>query len=288
MTKGLPACSIQALQQASSILSKITGSMYAAQGENEEETLSNAGNSFGRASYGSQSARMANGQGRGRGIAKLMTRDRCHVNSASSHTNTEIAQQEKITTCEMDNHVDTCCLGPNFTLIYFTGKVCDMSSFLQDLPNQEAIPICTAAMAYKDNYGQTHIIVINKALQFGTKLDISLINPNQIRALGILLCDDPTDPNRDIGMYVQQLNLPFTMKGMTCSFISRMPMAWELDNCPHLEITSDMEWDPKAMYFLQDSGESGQDDLSEGYWHMIHDTSAPILTPKPSLDNGAL
>jgi len=52
MTKGLPACSIQALQQASSILSKITGSMYAAQGENEEETPSNTGNSFGGASYG--------------------------------------------------------------------------------------------------------------------------------------------------------------------------------------------------------------------------------------------
>jgi len=119
------------------------GTMYAAQGENEEETPTNAGNSFGGASYSGRSGQNTNGQGRGRGIAKLVTGDRQQISSASSHINLDTTQQEKIATCEMDNHANSCRLGLNFAPIYFTGKVCDVSSFLQDLPNQEAIPICT-------------------------------------------------------------------------------------------------------------------------------------------------
>ena len=38
--------------------------------------------------------------------------------------------------------------------------------------------------------GQTYIIVINKALHYGTKLDHSLINPNQIRAYGVPFWDN--------------------------------------------------------------------------------------------------
>jgi len=96
MAKGLPAQLIQVLQHASSILSKITGTMYATQRENEEEALVNVGNSFGGASYGSQSGRMANGQGRGRNISKLVTRDRHQVNSTTSHTNPELIQEKRL------------------------------------------------------------------------------------------------------------------------------------------------------------------------------------------------
>jgi len=156
--------------------------------------------------------------------------------------------------------MDTCCLGPNFVPLYYMGKVYNVSSFLQDLPNQEAISICTGATAYDDNFGQTHILIVNMALWFGDRLEASLINPNQIRAHGIQLCDDPTDPNRDLGLQINHLFLPFIMEGITCTFTLRTPTEWELDNCPHLEVTSDTKWLPKAAHFAQDNGKSGEDD----------------------------
>jgi len=177
--------------------------------------------------------------------------ERCIVNSTLTHTNPDLTKEERVATCKIDNHADTCCLGPNFVLIYFTGKVCNVSSFLQDLPNQEATPICTGTTAYEDSYGQMHIIVINEALWFGDRMEASLINPNQIRAHGLQSYDDPADPNRDLGLQVNHLTLPFTMKGTTCSFTLRTPIAWELDNCPHLEVTSDMEWQSEAVHFFK-------------------------------------
>jgi len=87
-----------------------------------------------------------------------------------------------VETCEMDSHADTCCLGMNFTPIYFTGKICDVSPFLSNLPSQQGVQICSGATAYDDGDddgdGGTYILVINEALWFGEKMQHTLINPN--------------------------------------------------------------------------------------------------------------
>jgi len=62
-----------------------------------------------------------------------------------------------------------------------------------------------------------------------------------------------------------------------------MPTPWELENCPHFEITSDAEWDPKAMHFHQDSGDSHQDDLSHNAQVILaYDTQhqCPDISPE--------
>ncbi len=84
------------------------------------------------------------------------------------------------------------CLGMNFVPIYFTGKICNVAPFLSNLPNQQGVQICSGATAYDDGDGGTYIFVINEALWFGEKMQ----NPNQVRAYGISLCNDPTDPNQ--------------------------------------------------------------------------------------------
>jgi len=80
-------------------------------------------------------------------------------------------------------------------------------------------------------------------------MEHSLINPNQIRATGIKLCDDPTDPYRDLGIEVEGITIPFHMEGSICSFKSRTPTDWELKNCRHIELTSDAEWEPDGLHF---------------------------------------
>jgi len=70
------------------------------------------------------------------------------------------------------HHADTCCLGMNFTPIYFTGKICDVAPFLSNLPNQHGVQICSGATAYDDGDGGTYILVVNEALWFGERCNI--------------------------------------------------------------------------------------------------------------------
>jgi len=82
--------------------------------------------------------------------------------------------------CEIDSHTDTCCLGTNFIPLYFTGKVYDVSPFLDTMTPQTNIEICSGAMAYDNVEGNTKILVINEALWMGQHMYHSLINPYQI------------------------------------------------------------------------------------------------------------
>ncbi len=110
-------------------------------------------------------------------------------------------------------------------------------------------------MAFENNKGEFWILVVHEAIWLGDKMKHTLINSNQVRASGILLCDDPMDPFCHLGMIAQDFFVPFIMQGTTCSFTTRTPTSWELDNCPRLELTSEDEWDPHQVCFLQAPGD---------------------------------
>ena len=172
----------------------------------------------------------------------------CHQIGATSSQNAQ-AQEVVVSNCELDSHADTCCLGANFLPIYFTGKVCDVSPFLDTMPIQNDIQVCTGITAMDDGTGNTLILVVNEALWMGDKIQHSLLNPYQIRLNGVQLSDDPTDGNRYFGMQAGNVQVPFKMKGTTCVFQTCTPTPWEIDNCPHIELTSDQQWKPHDILF---------------------------------------
>jgi len=181
----LQARSIQALQQATSILSEITGALPPAPGPTGEEATADAGNSFGEASYGGRQPRVHFAQGLPpggrwgpRNASKVKTSDRRTINQANTSRYQLNPGESQVGMCELDSHADTCCLGLNFVPIYFTGKICDVAPFLSDLPNQQGVQICSGATAFDDGDGGTYILVINEALWFGDRMQHSLINPN--------------------------------------------------------------------------------------------------------------
>ena len=52
--------------------------------------------------------------------------------------------------CELDSHADTCALGSNFSLLHYTGWVCDVAPYNSEAYNPECdIPIVTAATSYQ-------------------------------------------------------------------------------------------------------------------------------------------
>jgi hypothetical protein len=78
-------------------------------------------------------------------------------------------------------------------------------------------------------------------------MDHSLINVNQIRVTGIPLCDDPFDRYREIGIDTENVQIPFLMDGNTLYFDSRVPTDDELENCPYITLTDDLDWDPTQV-----------------------------------------
>jgi hypothetical protein len=90
---------------------------------------------------------------------------------------------EHVSTNEMDTHAATCCLGKTFVPLYYTGEVCNVHKYSNELD------------VIKD-----YILEIHQALMFTESLEHSLINPNQIRFDGHSLCDDPWDRHRSLGL----------------------------------------------------------------------------------------
>jgi phage-related tail fiber protein len=81
-------------------------------------------------------------------------------------------------------------------------------------------------------------------LWFRTQLPHSLINPNQLRAYGIDVNDDPFDSTRDFGIDSKQAFIPFDTMGTIVHFESRTPATeWEKTHLPIILITSDV-WNP--------------------------------------------
>jgi len=108
---------------------------------------------------------------------------------------------------------------------------------------QTNIEVCTGATAYDDNEGNTKILVINEALWMGNQMSHSLINPYQIQAIGISLNNDLMAYDQYFDITHDLINIPFKM------WSSRTPTQWELDNCEHIELTSNTEWDPNGVIF---------------------------------------
>jgi hypothetical protein len=135
---------------------------------------------------------------------------------------------------ELDTHADTCVAGKNFIVLSFNGR--------EAVQN---IPIVLAATAIQHpNSGETLILVFNEVLWYGDRMDHSLINPNQLRHFGVMVHDNPFDI--DHPLMIKELSdgvfIPLQIKGTTVFFDSHTPTSDELENCPHIVLTSDNPW----------------------------------------------
>ena len=109
------------------------------------------------------------------------------------------------------------------------------------------VRVCSGATAWDDpNTGLTYILIFHQGLWFGSKMKHSLICPNQCRVTGLSLCDDPFDPNRDLGIEIKEkgIIIPFKTHGTIVRFKTRTPTQDEIENCPIIELTGYEPWEP--------------------------------------------
>jgi len=91
--------------------------------------------------------------------------------------------------------------------------------------------------------GQDYLLVGDQFLYFGEALPNSLLNPNQLRAFGVEVYDNPFDESQDIGMDCRDIFIPLHTIVSNVYFESRVPTDWEVKHLPRIYITSD-HWDP--------------------------------------------
>ena len=152
---------------------------------------------------------------------------------------------------EIDNHADTHCFGQNFIPFTWTDLVCSVSPFLGEYDATENVRICSGATAYTTAEGETIILIFGQGLWFGERMDKSLINPNQCRSFGIGVCDDPTDPYRQLGFFHDDEFFPLFMQGSTAMMLTRRPTAQELDECRKYYMSDPDLWDPDNVTYHQ-------------------------------------
>jgi hypothetical protein len=152
--------------------------------------------------------------------------------------------------CELNTHADTCALGRNFTPLSFTGRICDVSPYSSEhYESEKNVPIITGATAYTcQESGQTYILVINEGLWLGPKMSHSLLNPNQMRYNGVTVHDNPFDSHNPLSVEHDEANLPLSISGTNIFLDTRTPTQHEPDNCPHLHLTSEAEWNPQTVH----------------------------------------
>jgi hypothetical protein len=76
------------------------------------------------------------------------------------------------------------------------------------------------------------------------RLPHSLINPNQLRAFGLYVNDDPFDNTRAFGIKHDNIFIPFNTTGTMVHFDTRVPTIWESTHLPVVLLTGDEEWNP--------------------------------------------
>ena len=89
---------------------------------------------------------------------------------------------------ELYSHADTIVFGKNCMVLAFTGRECDVSPYTDTYVSIKSVPIAKAGTAWTSpELGTTFILVSNKGLWMGDKMDHTLVNPNQMRLFGIIV-----------------------------------------------------------------------------------------------------
>ena len=166
--------------------------------------------------------------------------------------------------CKLDSRANTTCAGINCRPIFYTGQHCQAHGFHDELTPINDVPIATVATAWSDqNTGESFILVIHEALYFGDSMDHSLVNPNQLRAFGIDVYDNPYDI-KPMGIQITDNKLlPFRSDGATIYFTTWSPTDEEMDTYEHVVITSDIPWDPHSL--VMPGGDNKNDTDMDNY-----------------------
>ena len=135
---------------------------------------------------------------------------------------------------ELDNRSNTSCGGANFWLHELTRESCSVYPFSTSYDLMQDVQISTCLTAYTDEYGRTWILVFNEVLWFGSSIDHSLINPNQIWMTGMPVSDDPFMRIGSMVLLTKGYSFPSKLTEIQYILIQEFLLIFKLGNVPKL------------------------------------------------------
>ena len=179
------------------------------------------------------------------------TRRRMSSVAIKSTARNLIPQEPYVGSIELDSHADTTVFGKNFIVLTYTGRECDVMPYTDTYESVKGVPIVSAATAWTCmETNRTYILVINEGLWMGETMQNSLMNPNQLRAFGCIVQDNPYS---GAPLYMEDpdevVTIPFETAGTNIFVTTRTPTQDELDTCQHVVLTSPREWEPTLVRF---------------------------------------
>ena len=97
---------------------------------------------------------------------------------------------------ELDSHADTIILGANCVVSSHTGQTCEVMPYSDTYNAITDVPVVTGATLWASPHdGDEYILIFNEALWMGDTLQYTLVNPNQLRAYGTTVQDNPFSPS---------------------------------------------------------------------------------------------
>ena len=157
---------------------------------------------------------------------------------------------------ELDTHADTTVLGSNCIILSYTGKECEVSPYSSEYEAVWNVPVVTGATVWTNLTGGTAcLLVFHESLWMGDKLDHTLVNPNQLRAYGVSVQDNPFD-TKPLSITTDDASVELYSEGMIICGDTRTPTESKLGQLPWLILTSPHDWDPHNVCFPSCSSHS--------------------------------
>jgi hypothetical protein len=156
---------------------------------------------------------------------------------------------------ELDSHANTIVFGKNCVDLAFTRRECDVPPYTDTYASIKSSPIVKADTAWTSpESGTPFILMFNEGLWMGDKMDHTLVNPNQMRLVGITVQDNPVC---ELLLYLMteegDFVLPLQMKGTNVMANTCTPTAQELHDCTHIVLLSKHPWDPQRVRYPESS-----------------------------------
>ena len=96
---------------------------------------------------------------------------------------------------ELDTHANTTMLGSNCVVLSYTGKEYKVSPYSSQYEAVQNVTVVTGAMVWTNAAdGTAYLLIFHESLWMCDKLDHTLVNPNQLRAYGVSVQDNPLPP----------------------------------------------------------------------------------------------
>ena len=159
-------------------------------------------------------------------------------------------------TCELDQHADTCCLGSNFLMIHDTQRRCFVIPYNNKYEPISNVKVISGATVYTNPTSNlTFILWIDEYLYFGKTVEYSLLNLNILRYNDIIIQDNPYHSSKNIKIEAYTTNdedilIPLSSTCVDNYFDSRTPNSHELDSCHHVHLTNVIqEWNSFKIVF---------------------------------------